>query len=398
MPSRSRFVTRSSIRTAVLAGAAALAVVAATLYTSGEVTTLGVVRLLAAIAAAALVAVYLILGQRERHREIEEELAGQATFLEALIASMHQIAAHGGTESVLERARLEAERLFDAQARLLGPDDQPASSPNGRQGILVPLRVRDEHIGSLHLVRGRPFARADVARATVLADFAARESENARLLQEAKIREAERARLSEQIVTAEQEERRRLALFLHDGPVQSMSGLALMLDAVVESVAPDALPVMEKALRQHRETIRALRDLSFNLEPVVLRDQGFGPAVNGLAEHLGLEHKIQIDVDVEAAEALGEKAQAALYQIIREATSGSIRRGPPTRMSIVVEGKPDGGLQAEVVDNAPGERRRATFDALAERARTLNASFEVDQREDDGGTTVRVTLPPYVAQ
>jgi signal transduction histidine kinase len=46
---------------------------------------------------------------------------------------------------------------------------------------------------------------------------------------------------SEQIVTAEQEERRRLALFLHDGPVQSMSGLALMLDAVSESVAPEAL-------------------------------------------------------------------------------------------------------------------------------------------------------------
>lgn len=391
-------MTRSSIRTAVLVAAAALAVVAAILYTSSDVTTLGALILIAAIAAAALVAVYLFLVQRERHREIEEELAGQATFLEALIESMHQIAARGGPQSVLESARLEAERLFDARAQLLGSDEEPSRSPNGRQGILVPLRVRDEHVGSLHLVRGRPFARADVARATVLADFAARESENARLLEEAKIREAERARLSEQIVTAEQEERRRLALFLHDGPVQSMSGLALMLDAVSESVAPDALPVMEKALRQHRQTIRALRDLSFNLEPVVLRDQGFGPAVNALAQQLGLEHKIQIDVDVEAAEALGEKAQAALYQIIREATSASIRRGPPTRMSIVVAGRPDGGLQAEVVDDAPGERRRATFDQLAERARTLNASFEVDQREDDGGTTVRVTLPPYVTQ
>ena len=209
--------------------------------------------------------------------------------------------------------------------------------------------------------------------------------------------DAERALLAERILT-EQEERRRLALFLHDGPVQSMSGLALMLDAVSESVAPDALPVMERALRQHRQTIRALRDLSFNLEPVVLRDQGFGPAVKGLADQLGLEHRIQIDVDVEAAEALGEKSQAALYQIIREATSASIRRGPPTRMSIVVARRPDGGLQAEIVDDAPGERRRATFDALAERARTLNATFEVDQREDDAGTTVRVTLPPYVTQ
>jgi signal transduction histidine kinase len=391
-------VTRSSIRTAVLVGAAALAGAAAILYASSDASTLVVLVLLAAIGAATLVAVYLFLVQRDRHQRVERELAGQATFLEALIESMHQIAAQGGPRSVLEHARLEAERLFDARAKVLDPNEQPELSPNGRHGILVPLRVRDEHVGSLHLVRGRPFARSDVARATVLADFAARESENARLLEEAKIREAERARLSEQIVTAEQEERRRLALFLHDGPVQSMSGLALMLDAVSESVAPEALPVMEKALRQHRQTIRALRDLSFNLEPVVLRDQGFGPAVKGLAEQLGLDHKIQIDVDVDAAETLGEKAQAALYQIIREATSGSIRRGPPTRMSIVVKARPDGGLQAEVVDDAPGERRRATFDALEERARTLNGRFEVDQREDDTGTTVRVTLPPYVAQ
>jgi signal transduction histidine kinase len=293
--------------------------------------------------------------------------------------------------------RVEAQHLFDADARLLAPGDEPTASANGRQGILVPLRVRDQQIGALHLVRVRPFRRADVARATVLADFAARESENARLLEEAQVREAERARLSEQIVTAEQDERRRLALFLHDGPVQSMSGMALMLDSVADTVAPEALPVMEKVLSQHRETIRALRDLSFNLEPVVLRDQGLGPAVQALAEQLGLEHQLQVDVDVEAAEALGEKAQAALYQIIREALSASIRRGPPTRITVGVTRRDDGGLTVEIADDAPGERRRATFDSLAERARTLNARFDVEQH-DDRGTTVRVTLPPYARQ
>ena len=375
-----------------------LAAVAAILYASSGVTLLGVLRLLAAIAALALVAVYLILAQRERHREIEEELAGQATFLESLIESMHAIAARGAAGEVLERARTEAERLFDARAELLRPgeDVQPAS--NGRQGIVVPLRVRDEEIGMLHLVRSRPFARADLARATVLADFAARESENARLLEEAKVREAERARLSEQIVTAEQDERRRLALFLHDGPVQSMSGMALMLDAVKDAVAPDALPVMEKVLKQHRETIRALRDLSFHLEPVVLRDQGFVPAVRALAEQLGLEHELQIDVDVAEAERLAEKTQAALYQIIREALEASIRRGPPTRVSVVAAARPDGGLEVTIDDDAPGERRRSTFDALEERARTLNARFEVEQRGGDAGTIVRLTMPPYVTE
>jgi signal transduction histidine kinase len=393
-----RFATRSSIRAGLLVAAAALAAVAAILYASSGVTLLGALRLLAAISAAALVAVYLILSQRDRHVRIEEELAGQATFLESLIESMHAIAAHDGRGDVLQRARDEAERLFDARAQLLEPGESPRAT-NGRQGILVPLRVRDEQIGALHLVRGRPFARADVARATVLADFAARESENARLLEEAKVREEERSRLSEQLLTAEQEERRRLALFLHDGPVQSMAGIALMLDAVRDSIREDAQPVMERVLAQHRETIRALRDLSFHLEPVVLRDQGFGPAVLALTEQLGLEHRIAFEVDVEAAETLGEKVQAALYQIIRESLHGSVRRGPPTRVSVDVRRRNDGGFEVTIVDNAPGERRRAIFDALEERARTLNGTFEVQGGgEDDVGTTITVTLPPYAAQ
>jgi signal transduction histidine kinase len=392
-----RFAKRSSTRAGLLVGAAVLATVAAVLYAATGVTVLGVLRLLAATAAAGLVALYLIVNERARHERIEEELARQASFLESLIESMHAIAARGGPHEVLERARAEAERLFDARARLLPPGAPVDGQGNGRQGILVPLRVRDEEIGALHLVRGRPFARADVARATVLADFAARESENARLLEEAKVREADRARLSEQLITAEQEERRRLALFLHDGPVQSMSGMALMLDAVKDAMAPEAMPVMEKALKQHRETIRALRDLSFNLEPVVLRDQGIGPAVQELAEQLGLEHEFQIDVDVDAAEGLGEKTQAALYQIIRDALNASVRRGPPTRVSLVVVTRPDGGIETTIIDDAPGERRRATFDALEERTRTLNGRFDVEQGAD-GGTTVRVTLPGYATQ
>ncbi len=221
-----------------------------------------------------------------------------------------------------------------------------------------------------------------------------------RLLQEAAVREEERARLADQLITAEQDERRRLALFLHDGPVQSMSGIALLLDGVDHAIdsgqAEQAQDVLRSALDRHRSTIRELRDLSFNLEPVVLRDQGFSTAVAALAEQLGLANRVQIDVDVERDEALGERTQAALYQIIREALNGAIRRGPPSRISVRVDSTADGGLETVVSDDAPGERRRTTFDALAERARTLNGRLSVDAPEQ-GGTTVHVVLPPYVA-
>jgi signal transduction histidine kinase len=212
---------------------------------------------------------------------------------------------------------------------------------------------------------------------------------------------AEHARLSDQLITAEQEERRRLALFLHDGPVQSMSGIALMLDAVIAAVdgerAEEADRILSSALEKQRATIRSLRDLSFELEPVVLRDQGFEPAVRALADQLGLSNRIQIDLDVEAAEALAEHAQVAIFQIIREALHQAIRRGPPTRVSVVIADAPGGGIEAVIADDAPGERRRASFDTIAERARSLSGRMTVDPGPD-GGTSVRIVFPPYRVQ
>jgi two-component system, NarL family, sensor histidine kinase UhpB len=214
--------------------------------------------------------------------------------------------------------------------------------------------------------------------------------------------EAERARLSDQLISAEQEERRRLALFLHDVPVQAMSGIALMLDGVMDAIdrdaGDDAKRVLRMALDRQRETIRELRDLSFALEPVVLRDQGFGPAVQALADQVGLSHRIQVELDVAAGEALAERAQAALYQIIREAIDQAVRRGPPTRISVRVASVNGGGVETLIVDDSPGERRRRSFDEIEERARTLQGRVAVETSPDGDGTAVRVTLPPYTAQ
>jgi signal transduction histidine kinase len=216
---------------------------------------------------------------------------------------------------------------------------------------------------------------------------------------EAERREAERARMSDLVVTAEQEERRRLALFLHDGPVQSLSGIALMLDAVAAAVEAgrqeEAHSILTQVLQRQRDTIRSLRDLSFNLEPVVLRDQGFGPAVQALAQQLGLAEELQITLDVAAADALAQRVQVTLYQIIREALHNAIRR-KPSRINVRVA-QAGRDVEAVISDDGAGERRRATYDSLAERARTLNAQLSVDS-SDDGGTSVRVLLPEYSAR
>ena len=205
--------------------------------------------------------------------------------------------------------------------------------------------------------------------------------------------------LTEQVLAAEQDERRRIALFLHDGPVQSLAGVALLLDAATDFVRRGenerATEILETALSRTRTTIGELRDLSFNLEPVVLRDHGFSSAVAALAQDKGIEHGIQVNVDVAAAESLGERAQAALYQIVREALEGAIRRGPPKTFTVAITRTADDSLDVTIHDDAPSERRRRSIEVLEERARTLGAALTVEQ--EDTGSTMLLVLPVYAA-
>jgi signal transduction histidine kinase len=393
------FVTRSSTKAALIVAAVGAAAVASVVGLALGSSWLAFVGLGAAIIGAAGFAFHLIVTERRRHEVVEEELVDKSSFLEALIESMGSITATHEPEQVLERTRREAKDLFGAKASLLAPGQTVPSAP-AENAVLLPLRIRGEEIGALRLVRSRPLDREELARARLLADFASRAVENTRLLAEAQVREAERARLSDQLITAEQEERRRLALFLHDGPVQSLAGISLMLDAAIESIGgnrlEEATRVTQSALERHRDTIRSLRDLSFNIEPVVLRDQGFAPAMEAFAEQVGLANRIQVDLDVDAADALAENARVGLYQIIRDAVNQALRRGPPTRVSIRVAERPDGSVETVIADDGAGERRRASFDEVEERARTLSGRLDVEAG-DDGGTVVRVVLPPYVA-
>jgi signal transduction histidine kinase len=342
-------------------------------------------------------ALHMLNEERQRHERVESELGGRTSFLEALVESIDKVTATRDPDEIVACTCAEAEKLFGAKATLLPPTESPPPAATER-AILLPLVVGEEELGAIHLVRDRPFERADVGGATVLAQFAARAIENARLLAEAEVRETERTRLTDQVLTAEQDERRRLALFLHDTAVQSLAGVALLLDGGLHAVESgdleQGITVIRGALKRHRETIGSLRELSFELEPVVLRDQGFGPAVRALAQQLGLERRLRIELDVAAGEALAEQARAGLYQIIREALHASIRRGPPTKIEVVVSRTEDGGTVTTITDDAPGERRARTYEDTTERARTHGGTLELSSAET-GGTMVRVVLPPW---
>jgi len=402
MPSPSRSAIRSSTNFGARGVLVACTIGAALVGAFGlgfDEIEVAVGGLIASTAFFGAFAVYLITNERRRHETAEDELQAQTSFLESLVDSIGAVSATLDADAILERTRDEAQRLFEArEARIIAGELSPDGTPSGDR-LLVPLAVRGERIGTLELVRPEPFHRWDHMRATVLADFAARAVENARLLEEAREREMERSRLTERLITAEQDERRRLSLFLHDGPLQNMSGIALMHDAALAAMrdgrVEDAEHVIERSLEKERDTIRTLRDLSFAIEPLVLRDAGFHAAVRALGDGIEQTHRITVATDVEEGERLAEKAQVALYQIIRESVNQAVRRRP-YRIEVNVREHPGGGFEAEISDDGVLERRRAALEAIDERVKILNGRMTVETGAR-GGTVVRIVMPSYVA-
>jgi two-component system sensor histidine kinase UhpB len=148
-------------------------------------------------------------------------------------------------------------------------------------------------------------------------------------------------------------------------------------------------------MEHQRDTIRSLRDLSFNLEPVVLRDQGLGPAVQALADQLGTTHGVRFELVFDDDD-IAERAQVALYQILREAMNQAVERSAK-QVIVSVERTEDGGVAAAVDDDGAGERRRASVQILGERARILDGDVELSSRPT-GGTSIRVHLPAAAAR
>ncbi len=199
---------------------------------------------------------------------------------------------------------------------------------------------------------------------------------------------------------AEQEERRRVAELLHDGPIQQLSAISQMLDTGLADLSSGdverATEVFARGLELARDAARDLRELCDDLEPRVLRQLGFSAAVAALGRRLSSRHEVEVELDVEHADELGENATVALYQILREATEQAVRRGSLTRIEVSLRATETGGVELVVADDGPPERRAAVLEALAERAATLNGRFSSEVRYPRG-STLRIDVPPATA-
>ena len=265
---------------------------------------------------------------------------------------------------------------------VFGPDD-PVDAPAGT--LALPLVFHGSLVGTL-VAGGREVGPADWRALEDLAPSLAASLHAGRL--------ADDLRASrERIVTAREEERRRLRADLHDDVGPSLAMLALRLDAAASGTGGGATPeVLRELAGQTRDTLARVRQIVTDLRPAALADLGLEAA---LAEAVNQIHTARLDVPAPLG-ALPAATEVAAYRIVREALSNVVRHARATSCVVRLERSGD-ALAVSVSDDGRGISadgpRGVGLGSMAERADELGGTLEIATRPAFEGTRIVARLP-----
>jgi two-component system NarL family sensor kinase len=226
----------------------------------------------------------------------------------------------------------------------------------------------------------------------------------ATMAEEASEREGEYRRLSSRLLTLQDEERRRLALDLHDPIGQRLAALAMNLD-VIEQSSKTLGSRSHRALAESRSLVdqcaREVRTFAYLLHPPLLDEVGLLSAVRWYAEGFATRSGIQVTMDLGEIGRLPRPVETALFRVVQEALTNVHRHASTTAAAIRLTATVD-AVALEIHDEGYGLRDPVThrtlretlgvgIQGMRERVRQLGGTFDIEFK--DTGTTVRVRVP-----
>lgn len=275
--------------------------------------------------------------------------------------------------------------------------------------VYVPMIAGGEVLGVLQVEgcrNGVHYESADVDFLLTLCGQAAAAIANSRLFESLKAKRTEIEHLFERIVSTSEDERLRLSLDLHDGPIQSLLGLQVGVLTVERQIErgqlTEAATSLHRILEALTESARDLRRIVRDLHPPSLETTGFVPSVEDYLEDMRASDGISSQFDVVGeVRALGSPVDRAVYHVIREALANARKHSGASRVSVRVQ---FGGSSLEVCvrDDGrgfqPESARRKSPDghiglrSMRERVRMLGGSLSVDSGRTPG-TAVSFSIP-----
>jgi two-component system sensor histidine kinase UhpB len=210
--------------------------------------------------------------------------------------------------------------------------------------------------------------------------------------------ETERRESGYRALVAEEAERRRVAVELHDEIGQRLTALLLQLDRLSRAAPAELQDEFAATLAATNETLEGVRRLARRLRPEVLDELGLVPAVRNLCDRIeegtGLVVHRTLDRDLPG---LSPDAELVVYRVAQEALTNVVRhaRTDAARVTLIAR---DTEIELLVHDDGVGvdqhtvEESSGGIRGMRERALLIGARLEVVAAEA-GGTDVRLHVP-----
>jgi two-component system NarL family sensor kinase len=211
--------------------------------------------------------------------------------------------------------------------------------------------------------------------------------------------------LSRRTMQAESEVRRRVAESIHDGPVQELIGLDMILSAArSESDDGKVGGLIDEARDLVSRNVRALREEIVDLGPYAFQEMTFDTAIENCMVVWQRRYGFEVRLSIERLELPPEMA-GDLFRIAQEAVVNAGRHAHADRVEISLRRIARGQVELRVADNGrgfsedngltPPEPGHLGLASMRERAELLDGELELESSER--GTRVLVRAPLKVA-
>ncbi len=208
------------------------------------------------------------------------------------------------------------------------------------------------------------------------------------------------------------EERIRLSRDLHDGVLQSFTGIALRLAAIRTMMVnnePGLVAAVEHAQRILASEQRDLRFFIQDLKPSARQneDEALAVRLSELVQRVEREWDLRVDLHVDTPDALPDSLCRNVYHIVREALVNAVRHGVASAAVVTLTASGPSTIALSITDNGRGFSFRGRYSSedlarleigpktLRERVRAMNGTLTVES--GPSGAVLHVVLPSVAA-
>ncbi|MGO0122110.1 sensor histidine kinase [Desulfothermobacter acidiphilus] len=210
--------------------------------------------------------------------------------------------------------------------------------------------------------------------------------------------------LAMKVLEAQEEERRRIAREIHDGPAQSMASVVLRVEYCLKLLTkkPEAMSKELVALQELvRGSLQEVRKIIYDLRPMALDDLGLVAALEQFLDHVRVLHQLEVEfVVMGSPRRLPGPQEAAIFRIVQEAVNNTIKHAAATRVMVKLEFVnrrlnlvvKDNGKGFVVQKVSKGPRKGFGLWSMRERAELLGSELGIFSNPGQG-TVITLSVP-----